>query len=355
MINFERHLKNLLYDHDFFIFPGIGAFIASFTQNEQEGGQKTFSFNGLLNVDIDNKFLNYIVNKENLPKSEVENQLNDFIHQFKKGMEVGEKKELADVCTLTLNANGNFDGHFNSIINYYQRPGFEDDSSSISPVILEPSQSLEATSIPEPSTLEPSEMTEEVGKSEETTPMEEETVYYESDYQEGSSLRRKVLTYGIPLLIAAGVYYYLSNENNQKKTVLVVAEEPELGSDTLSLSIEDSLNPMDEEVIGVKTEEKVNQNLKPASNSQKSAIIPSNQKYNFEVAAGIFKNNNNAQNLLEKMKKAGFSAEIRQINDMRRVYVGVNTAQEAEQMSKKIEQFTGEKSVYFDKNGISNE
>jgi ribosomal protein L7/L12 len=89
-------------------------------------------------------------------------------------------------------------------------------------------------------------------------------------------------------------------------------------------------------------------------NAQSQNSEKLNSRIKFEVSAGLFKNKENADKLSKRMNEVGFKSEIKLVNGLRRVYVSVIGADEAEAMSKRIEQFTGDKSVYFDENGISN-
>lgn len=344
MINFEKHLKELLYLEDFIIVPGLGAFIASFSQAKiLESGEliepiKTFEFNGLLNVDEGNKFTNYILRKENLPKAEIELQLKDYLFKFKSSLNTNKKVIFADVCSIERSSEGILLGDFVAEENFYGKPDFKS-SELINPIAVK--------------TLNDVYGKEEVPIQREEAKREEEVVnIFEEEIEDESRPWVKYLLYLLPLILVFGALYYLVLNKPFNRNETPAAEIQEItASDSADLTnAEMHLEPIDtsaaiEDMDSKAVVEEIHQGLKDQT-------IKKSGKY--EVSAGLFKKKENADKLAERMTKAGFNAEIKLVSGMRRVYVSVNGIEEAEAMSARIEQFTGDKSVYFDENGISN-
>jgi hypothetical protein len=326
MINFDKHLKELLFEEDFLIIPGLGAFIAKFSQaklsesGEVIGPVKSFDFNSLLDTDDKNKFINYIVSKENLPKSDIEFQLKNYLFDLKSKLSTNTKVVLSDLCSLEKSKEGSLIGQFISELNFYNKPDFQEDLAKNPKVIFRTPQTISDG------------VEEQIFNETYTEDFEEEEV---------RTNWLKYLMYILPLLLVFGALYYVVLYKPFEKKEIVQLENIV----PIEKVISDSTIISDNEIItdNIENPKVVQSGLKNVKAQQR-----------FEVSAGVFKKKENAENLVQRMKKAGFIAEIKLVSGMRRVFVGVNGVDEAEAMSKKIEQFTGDKSVYFDDNGISN-
>lgn len=342
MINFDKHLKELLYEEDFFIIPSLGAFIATFTQAAiTEEGQlieptKSFDFNGLLHKDDTEKFINYIKAKENISKGEVIDQLRNYLINFKSALNANGKMILADICAIKISKEGYLEGKFNPELNFYSKPSF---SEPVAPISASQKIQEEISHYP---AVQGDELSEEQENAEYTGDLEYE--------EEGQNKWLKYLLYLIPLfLIFGALYYVIFYKPCELKTASNQVEHEHINNESASESTKDStyvaengeiLNPQD--VV-----DEIKQGL---VEQQEGAVILKR----FEVSAGLFDLKENAEKLVKRMEAAGFDAEIKIVNGMRRVYVPVNGIEAAEAMSNRIEQFTGDKSVYFDENGISN-
>ncbi|AWV96870.1 HU domain-containing protein [Arcticibacterium luteifluviistationis] len=341
MINFDKYLRELLYEEDFFIVPSLGAFIATFTQAEitEEGKliepTKSFDFNGLLHSDDNDKFINYVKAKENISKGEVIDQLKNYLLQFKSGLAANGKMVLADVCTIKVSEQGSFEGEFDPELNYYAKPSF---SETVIPISTHQRIRDEISHYP---TVQGEELSEQQENAEYTGDLE-----YEEDERRNKWL--KYLLYLIPLfLILGSLYYVILYKPFASKTETSVSFEEKDSTEVLSEIYADS--------VYIDADGEIDENVNPADVIEeiKDGLIAQEEKV-FQVSAGLFSNKENAEKLVARMEAAGFNAEIKIVNGMRRVYVPVNGIDDAEIMSNKIEQFTGDKSVYFDENGISN-
>lgn len=370
MINFEKYIKEALYDFDFFIVPGLGAFIASFAQASiDDSGQliepvKSFTFNGFLLADDEKKFINYVLKQEHKPTSEVELQLKEFVFQLKSSVNRGESVFLADDCVLTFDEeSGTIIGRFTAERNYYGKTDFEEDRETpVLPIAqTQPEiQEIEQQEREDSTEAENEEVIALDSSAAEITTKEHDGEVvndqlseiedsYDESYEESERKWGRYLIYILPLLLIFGGLYYVILKKPFEKDEAISSQDAEVAvvvsDDSVSTDIgtfEDSTQALAEE------------SDQPEPMRYREGRISDQRKYPFEVAAGLFKSKTNADRLLEKMKNAGFNAEIRLVNGMRRVYVGVNTTEEAEAMSNKIEEFTGLTSVYFDENGVSN-
>ncbi|WP_341225119.1 hypothetical protein [uncultured Arcticibacterium sp.] len=341
MINFDKHLKELMYEEDFFIIPSLGAFIASFTQAEiTDEGQliapkKSFDFNGLLHVDDTDKFINYIKEKENISKGEVIDQLKNYLTRFKNGLNDNGKMILADVCAIRVSDQGYLEGKFNPELSFYTKPSF---SEPVVPISVSQKIKEEINQFPQ---VQGEELTEEEENAEYTGDLEEE---------ESNNKWLKYLLYLIPLLLIFGALYYVILYKPFETKTTIVAEE--------NLEMEQSVAAKPDSVY-IDANGEIDENVNPQDVVEEIKQGLVDQEGNarlkrFEVSAGLFDLKENAEKLVKRMGDAGFDAEIKLVNGMRRVYVPVNGIEAAEAMSNRIEQFTGDKSVYFDENGISN-
>ena len=404
MINFERYLKELLYDEDFLIIPGLGAFIAQFTKPELlDSGEitpakKTFEFNSFLNTDEEQKLISAVTQKEGKSKATIEAELNEFLYRLKSTLNTNKKVVLCDVCSFSKNEDGTLIGEFDKSINFLEKPDFMEDvdlrnnqalippakTLSNAPIVQETGPSQEVTPLEEPRFIE-DDLEEEIMEeasvsnvSEDASlisspipnePFEESEVFtetYEEDYVYKKSKGNKFLYYLIPILLALIIlgYTWYKNQYKEKEEIFVNADyEDSLESINDTIPFNDSsmvenveVQYEDEKGKEIKVDEELSKSTEKMSLSVKDEdkSVVSNKTYRYEVAAGLFRSTENATKLQRKLKSAGFKAEIKLINGLRRVFVGVNTQDEAEEMSRRIEQFTGEKSVYFDENGISN-
>ena len=404
MINFERYLKELLYDEDFLIIPGLGAFIAQFTKPELlDSGEitpakKTFEFNSFLNTDEEQKLISAVTQKEGKSKATIEAELNEFLYRLKSTLNTNKKVVLCDVCSFSKNEDGTLIGEFDKSVNFLEKPDFMEDvdlrnnqapiplaeTLSIAPIVQETGPSQEVTPLEEPRFIE-DDLEEEIKEeasvsnvSEDASlisspipdePAEESEVFtetYEEDYVYKKSKGNKFLYYLIPILLALIIlgYTWYKNQYKEKEEIFVNADyEDSLESINDTIPFNDSsmvenveVQYEDEKGKEIKVDEELSKSTEKMSLSVKDEdkSVVSNKTYRYEVAAGLFRSTENATKLQRKLKSAGFKAEIKLINGLRRVFVGVNTQDEAEEMSRRIEQFTGEKSVYFDENGISN-
>jgi hypothetical protein len=327
MLDFNKHLRDILYQEDFLIVPGLGAFIAKFSQaklsdnGEVIGPFKTFDFNGLLNSDDRNKFINYVLSKESGSKSEIEAQLKEFTFAFKSNLSANKKLNLADICLVQMTNEGDLVGDFISETNFYELADTRVSS------IYESKEEIYSKETPVVNEMADNSYTED----------------FEVDYSEKRNWL-KYLLYIIPLLLIFGALYSVILYQPFNKSAEVM-DNIEIKVDTTQINATIDTSTVD-------SSESLEISKEISSQKQSNQKLDSNGR--FEVSAGIFKNKENADKLAKRMNEAGFKSEIKLVNGMRRVYVSVSGIDAAEAMSKRIEQFTGDKSVYFDEHGISN-
>ncbi|MGR3809526.1 HU domain-containing protein [Jiulongibacter sp. NS-SX5] len=380
MINFEKYIKDALYELDFFIVPGLGGFIAKFTQAEiDESGQlrppvKNFEFNSFLTIDDDKKFVNFIKNREHVSDGIIEEELKSFAFQIKSTLNRNSKVVIADHVELTNSGDeGMLIAEIDPAINFYERPDFqelteqtsaeipiENGTNDIAPLsyvqdqgdvenVKGSSEEESEENVAAPLVVADAYDTPELDQSDQLTEIEES---YDEGYESNNREWLKYVFYIIPLLILfAGLYYVLV-----KRPFSQVNEDLGVEASEVVIPESDSLidnGAVDSSALSTDSDTEITENDN-SSVIYREGRISDKRKYPFEVAAGLFKSEENAERLYKRMRDAGFNAEMRLVNGMRRVYVGVNTIDEAEEMSNKIEAFTGLTSVYFDENGLSN-
>jgi hypothetical protein len=335
MINFEKHIKEVLYEYDFVVLPNLGAFIANF-EVLNSTPTKTFSFNHLLNSDENHKFLNYLVRIENKPLADIELQWNDFLLNLRSSLNKNKRFEINGLGSLIQNEEEGVVFKFNSDTNFYERDQFhlkeefdEDEKETITSIVL-PSEEL---IVPSPAV--------------DTTTDEsaEDQWIDESEVEEKAGFKKIIWLIPLLLFAAIGAYYLWNNSErrsfSQTETeVLIDSTQNEL-SDTLTAKLDTSTTVVDN--FGNPNEE--NNRIKEKDSTVSKTKVP-NAKYH--VWAGLFKSKSNADKLLRKLRKNGLNAEIQIVKNMRRVYVPVTTEAEAKATAKKIEQLTGDKAVYFE-------
>ncbi|MFT5886523.1 MAG: hypothetical protein ACI9IP_002991 [Arcticibacterium sp.] len=338
MIDFDKHLKELLYEEDFLIIPGIGAFIAVFTSASlSESGDlisphKTFEFNGLLTSDDSHKFLNYLFKKENLEKEVVEKLLKEYLYKFKSQVNPNNPAILGNILSAKKTGAGHLEGKFTSTEDFYTKPEFQNTFTS-----------AVSNTVPTYETLQ--QNVEEIGPEAKSEAYNEYTAELENeDYedQEDKPWIRYML-YLLPLFFIFGALYYVMLYKPFQKEAVVTQVEETVGNNDLFIetdTLTEDSTYVDAEVVD--------------KNAVIQEIKKDLKKGKYQVSAGLFKNRSNAEKLVSRMKASGFEAEIKVVSGMRRVIVAVNSIDEAEAMSNRIEQFTGDKSVYFDEYGVSN-
>ncbi|UBM59464.1 SPOR domain-containing protein [Marinilongibacter aquaticus] len=376
MINIERYIKEALYAFDFFIVPGLGAFIANYTApelnavGEIESPKKTFEFNGLLRKGTDNRFVEFIAQNEKHSKTEILEALDAFLKEKRQSLETNSKEVISDVMSLRLDEQGLFVGQLNAKINFYEKGAewteiveeevFEEEIQPAedpieeeieTPIVDDEPEAVEETeetleeesftdnSMAVPlslleneetvSELDSSESEEEIGDEEAVVSeaIEEETEEEELEYEYSKKRPWLNILWAIiaMALIFLGFYYYSKMRHQKTDTGTVQAKAVRMPIDSLEQVVVGEVDSLNQE----------------------------NPEYKYEVSAGYFKSASNAESLMNKMKEAGFNAEIKELNNRYRVFVGVQTEEAAERMSKLIEQFTGLESVYFDEHGNS--
>ncbi|SOE24035.1 Sporulation related domain-containing protein [Spirosomataceae bacterium TFI 002] len=355
MINFDKHLKEVLYEYDFIVIPNFGAFIANFEVIEKNGESfpaKTFSFNRLLNVDENQKFFNFLVRVENKPFSEIEIQWNNYLLNLKNELNKNKRFEVEGLGSVISNPEKETTFKFLDDINFYERDKFSQENEFESLSVLPSSPTIVEEISPETEIVEDipeiSPAIHEAAKSVETVDfkedlrneVEEYSEVEEEYYEEESPNRWKFLIWLLPLLLLlAAAYYFFNNRNLEEKSVQPLMDTSSVAIDSTIVadsSLTDS-STFEEPIVSAEVEKVVD--LKPT---------PKAPKIRFHVWAGLFRSKSNAEKLRKKLRNGGLKGEIQMVKDMRRVYVPVSTEAEAKTTVKKIEQLTGEKAVYFE-------
>lgn len=352
MINFEKHLKEILYEYDFVVIPNFGAFIANFEVLESNGEShpsKTFSFNRLLNIDENQKFFNYLVKVEKKPISEIQIQWNNYLLNLKNELNKNKRFEIEGLGSVIDSGNGDLSFKFLDNLNFYERDSFESkDEFQASVMVNEPPEeeaSKIVLEIPEESAPL---ATEQLPVEDEIPSLEKETENppFEELYEEESRNEWKFLIWLLPLLLILAMSYYFWQNRQAKKLDSPSIDSTSFVLDSTQVDSLMDVTAVDSAQISKDSTSEITE-PKPQETVE-SKPKPKAIKYRYHVWAGLFQSKSNADKLKSKLRKGGLKAEIQMVKDMRRVYVPVQTESQAKTTVKKIEQLTGDKAVYFE-------
>ncbi len=348
MINFENYITGVLNEYDFFVIPGLGAFIAVYTPPEiNQNGQliepiKSFRFNSLLIEDDADKFVSYITRFEKLTKEEANLQLKEFVFNFKKHLNANGVASIYGLGEFTIVDNqihlptnvvvpSNDFGNSISVINHSQEP--IKDEESIVRANLE---------------------TANLEKEEAIPPIKNKSkIYY--------------LLYLLPVLFLIWALYYSLNKNNDDKTLVneptqsIMDTVTQVDLDSMVIDTFNQKEPISDLKVKNSIALKPNKDdLKEKKSVPKDTLIVKNTtpikstkdlktvRDNFHIWAGLFRQKSNATKTINLLKDNGLNPKVEIIGKNSRVYVSAETESEAQSLVKKIEQLTGEKAVYFE-------
>src|SRR5437868_9794463 len=109
----DKHISELLYDHDCVIVPSFGGFLASYLHAQLNATQHTFyppskkiAFNIFLKNN-DGLLANHIANKESLNYSEALNRIEEFRLECMRQLAAGKHLLIEDVGTFFFDKHKN--------------------------------------------------------------------------------------------------------------------------------------------------------------------------------------------------------------------------------------------------------
>jgi nucleoid DNA-binding protein len=138
MIDVNKYITDLLYEHDCVILPGFGALILNIREGKYDAGNRQFSppcrqvsFNGLLKDD-DGLLISYISEKEGSPYGQAKKFVVDYVERLRKRVEQDGQVQVDGVGKFTLSTEGKWVFTRSGDINYLDR------SFGLQPVIVQP-------------------------------------------------------------------------------------------------------------------------------------------------------------------------------------------------------------------------
>jgi len=109
----DKHISELLYDHDCVIVPNFGGFVANYASAKIHPAQHTFappSKNIVFNKNLNNNdglLANHIVRTDNINYPEALRHIHLFVNDTNSELKKGSKVTIADVGTLSLDIERN--------------------------------------------------------------------------------------------------------------------------------------------------------------------------------------------------------------------------------------------------------
>lgn len=323
MIDFNHEIRSLLFEHDYVTIPGLGAFIAHYEPSNYDGETNSFtppnrriSFNSVLKQD-DGLLTSVVMKKVNLSSKKAKELINSYVKEL--------KSSLIDEKSIELSGVGNFElTSDQKIIFSPTKQNFYNESYGFETLYSFNSANFTYT-----------------GKYfEEATETQVDSYEFETmNITLGKSAKKpffsKVL-YAAPLIVLTiGLC-----------TVLIF--NPSTEKNALS-----SLNPIDyfqsakSWFSGSKEKLDVNQENKQVTKSViiNAAPVVEEEVFTERLVVGIFSNPENANRLYNKLVLNDFDPEIDFENDKSVIFFPVNENTDTELLSKKLQQFIGEKGV----------
>jgi CCDC81-like prokaryotic HU domain 1/SPOR domain len=324
MLNIQREIENIVFEQDFVVLPGIGAFLTEYTKPyfDKKGDivlpEKKIEFNQLIDRDLDEKLFHLISKNTHLPKELIASEYNDFINKFRSSVVLNHKYEWESLGIFFKNDN-------QELVFYPESKAlgsFKNNEAPEKPIL--------AAKIPESNELH--------------TALEQEIEEIDEELESPHKKPRayfKILLYAIPLFLITSTLAYtifikpLKNESEKKNMVEEI----------------DSLTDLQKEVLddsSLKKEEKKEESQKKAerntSDNDDTLSLPSTKEH--IVGIGIFKVKENVDNLAAYLAENGIPARVRRYGKSYKLFVTANSEEQANEFVQKIEQLTGEKAVY---------
>ena len=145
----EKYVRKLLHEHDCVVLPELGGFIVHFNhaffsaQNSlYHAPQRRVAFNEALKLD-DGLLVHYLTLNEQMSREEAQKQLRQFVESVKTSIKEKGEYHLSEIGTLLANAEGKFVFEPQPLVNFHSESyGF----ASVPAVSIQPTVSLVADS-----------------------------------------------------------------------------------------------------------------------------------------------------------------------------------------------------------------
>ncbi len=324
MISFEREIKELLYENNFLVLPGLGAFMARFEQpgldndNNIRGPFKTFEFNALIKEDLNAKFFEILLARHKISSTDLISAYESFVSDVLIAVRKDLPYPLPGLGHFIRGRDGAVDFIIEESINFYDTQQEDSQKQSRKKINIEHIEFV------------PREYPEEVAPPKKTTRHRRKSPF------------PKFLLYAFPILaLLGGLVYMLFLKKDPiiaRKNSSAIVET--FDSTSLPPPLSDSLvyqadSLIESPVTEVQTEEK------NVPVSQEKA-----EEESYMVTVGIFRDQSNINQLKHQLKENGISAQTEKLKKFTRVYVMAASEDEAGKIVRKVEQLTGDKAVY---------
>ncbi len=347
-MNIQSEIRDYILSHDFVMLPGIGAFVAEYSQPyfDKDGEivppERKIRFNPLLRNDSDVDILQVFREKMNISDAEVQEQYFAFLDTVNEQIATYNRYYWEDFGILLTEGPDAVLQFLPFRPSVYDEPAItqsvQDSPLLIDPELAQGNGDVPAVSpeVPEAHTrseenASPGEEREDIIAGKELYQefvsddlAEEEDPDSEDEPEEGGNKALKYLVFALPLALLTAALVYMvffkpSLRENVKEKVGPVLNEPDFGGeevtvDTLYMDPEPQITePLPEEHV---------------------------------VRVGIYKRSKDADKIVAFLAEKGYEAKIRPHGPLFKVYLVADTEEQAIRYIKEVERLIDDTPIY---------
>jgi len=316
----EKYVRKLLHEHDCVVLPELGGFIVHFnhaffsTQSSlYHAPQRRVAFNEALKLD-DGLLVHYLTLNEQMSREEAQKQLRQFVESVKVSIKEKGEYHLAEMGTLSANAEGKFVFEPQPLVNFHPESyGF----ASVPAVSVQPTVGLMSDSTADWTYTD---------RLPEALPFQmAQRRRSRVGWYLGTALLIGALVLGGNIELTSGQFKSslnpfdlvsqfsgVKNLNTVKKEAERVNNQPVVALSalkqeaTLGLSAQPLVLPETPKEVAVVQPEKVIERPKSAVAVAQRLVTESDQNANYWVIACGFLQQENANKLVNKLKRNGY-------------------------------------------------
>ena len=330
----DNYLKQLLYQHDCVIVPGLGGFVCAHKKlefNVQSGfimpARKTVAFNQNLNTN-DGLLANHLVQKEKIGFQKALENINAWVSALHYSLQQGQTITIEGLGSLSLSAEKKIVFVPQANVNFLQ------DSYGLPILDLGKKSGSAKTTAATKSTPQPAKTVKEKVKKAQAEPKPS----IAPQRKKRSTLRtmRRVLGIVLLIIILASVIFlqdHLFHSQAHKGSIINFDSSdknaPKTGTETLEPKI-NTENEAAESSPNTTADDELQENsLQNTTITQplveSSTSISNKTDSVFYIIAGAFRSERNAEDLRDELNRKGFSSEIINLPNSSLYRVGYNT------------------------------
>ncbi len=327
----DNYLKQLLYQHDCVIVPGLGGFVCAHKKlefNVQAGfimpARKTVAFNQNLNTN-DGLLANHLVQKEKIGFQKALENINAWVSALHYSLQQGQ--------TITIEGLGSLSFSTEKKIVFVPQANvnFSQDSYGLTMLDLgKKSGSAKTTAIPQPA-----KAAKEKTKKEQAEP--KPSIAPQRQKRNVLSPLRKVVAVLVAIILIAAIVIgqdWAYHHSQADKGSMInfdssTKKAPKDDTETLEYKTSKENNEAESSTNTQTTEPDQKNSLQNTTITQQpvesSTSISTKTDSVFYIIAGAFKSERNAKDLRDELNRKGFSSEIINIPNSSLYRVGYNS------------------------------